>query len=134
MDDAISTKHTTRLVLTALEHAREYWVQFEPEGGMRNVRHGDRLTITFTGEGVREIEIYAYEDGIVIWRPLDSTDITIVDQTGDAGPDRQPEPQPPRHRPKLGSGLLPRPRQQRVPRLDRRCLGVCACPHLGVVA
>ena len=84
MTDAVSTKHTTRLVVTAPEHAREYWVQLEPEGGIRHIRHGDRLTFTFRGDGAREIEIHAYEDGIVIWRPLDSIDIMIVDQNGES--------------------------------------------------
>ena len=42
------------------------------------------LTITLIGEGPRHIDVYRYGDGLVIWRPLDSDDITITDQRGQA--------------------------------------------------
>jgi hypothetical protein len=45
---------------------------------------GDSLTIALTGGGSKTIEVYPFEGGLVIWRPLDIAyeDIVVTDQAG----------------------------------------------------
>ena len=57
---------------------------FEPEGSSRQMAPGDRLTITFTSNGPKTIEVHPYNGGLVVWRPLDIAyeDILVTDQDG----------------------------------------------------
>jgi hypothetical protein len=75
-------RHAAVLVVRVPEDAANWRVYFEPEGADRVIASGEQLTITMTGAGPREIEIHPYRDGLVIWRPLDSFDVIIVDQNG----------------------------------------------------
>jgi hypothetical protein len=77
----VDPEHTTVIVFHAPPWAPTYDVQFEPEGGIRTINNGDRLTVRITGPGPCEIDIYTYADGIVIDRPL-RHEITIIDQDG----------------------------------------------------
>ena len=72
------------VVVSAPDDLPGYRAFFEPEGGERDMTPGDRLTITMTGTGPMVIEVYAYDGGLVLWRPPDIPfdNILVADKDG----------------------------------------------------
>ncbi|MBB5867487.1 hypothetical protein F4553_000866 [Allocatelliglobosispora scoriae] len=75
---------TVTVVVCAPAGLPGYRAIFEPEGSTRDMAPGDSVTVEFAGGGPKTIEVYPFEGGLVIWRPLDVPyeDIVVTDQAG----------------------------------------------------
>jgi hypothetical protein len=81
-------RHVTVLQLRAAEDAPGFTTFFQPEGGERFIRAGDRLTVAFDTAEPREIDLAMNKDSSVFWRPTSGdVRVAIVDRrTGDELP------------------------------------------------
>jgi transposase InsO family protein len=82
--DGATAPCTVSVVIRAPKDLPGYQAVFEPEGSSRQMAPGDRLTITFTGNGPKTIEVHPHNGGLVVWRPLDIAyeNITVTDENG----------------------------------------------------
>ncbi|MEJ3658595.1 hypothetical protein WEH80_37130 [Actinomycetes bacterium KLBMP 9759] len=78
-----STRHAVTLIVDAPEHVPAYEAQFEPEGGIVEMRPGNRITVWMTGPTPAELIVYPYPGGLSVWRDLNATEVIVTDAAGE---------------------------------------------------